>query len=77
MDPYPCQVVGGDIWLSTRTDEAEKAKSFCNKCPIKVECLTGAIERGEEWGIWGGQIIYKGKLTDHFVPSGRKKKPKP
>jgi hypothetical protein len=27
-----------------------------NKCPVRVECLTQAITRPEDWGIWGGTL---------------------
>jgi hypothetical protein len=32
----------------------ERAKTLCRRCPIQAECLTGAVERGEAWGVWGG-----------------------
>lgn len=30
------------------------AKAICKQCPIKVECLTYALESGQRFGIWGG-----------------------
>ena len=29
------------------------AKTVCRRCPVVTECLTYALEHGEE-GIWGG-----------------------
>ena len=30
------------------------AKEACAVCPVLTECLQGALERGEQWGVWGG-----------------------
>lgn len=30
------------------------AKENCRTCPVLVECLELALDRGEQWGIWGG-----------------------
>lgn len=30
------------------------ARSVCGECRFAVECLLGAVERGEKHGIWGG-----------------------
>lgn len=32
----------------------EAAKANCRTCPVLFECLTDALDRGEQWGIWGG-----------------------
>jgi len=34
--------------------QIEKAKAVCQRCPLLEECRTGALARGEEFGIWGG-----------------------
>jgi hypothetical protein len=26
----------------------------CSTCPFRLDCATGALERRERWGIWGG-----------------------
>ena len=30
------------------------AKAVCETCPVLMECLTYAIDRPEEYGVWGG-----------------------
>lgn len=30
------------------------AKDICRGCPVKAECLEGALERRERFGVWGG-----------------------
>ncbi|WP_073919489.1 WhiB family transcriptional regulator [Streptomyces sp. CB02009] len=31
-----------------------EAKKICATCPVIDACLRGALERGEETGVWGG-----------------------
>ncbi|WP_331720682.1 WhiB family transcriptional regulator (plasmid) [Streptomyces sp. NBC_01178] len=31
-----------------------RAKVICARCPLMASCLEGALERGEEYGVWGG-----------------------
>lgn len=32
------------------------AKAICAECPsgVKMDCLVGALERDERYGVWGG-----------------------
>ncbi|WP_439082145.1 WhiB family transcriptional regulator [Streptomyces sp. WL006] len=30
------------------------AKAICWRCPVRVECLTHALEWPETWGVFGG-----------------------
>jgi WhiB family redox-sensing transcriptional regulator len=34
--------------------EAEYAKSFCQACPVRSECLAYALTHREDYGVWGG-----------------------
>ncbi|MEV4975341.1 WhiB family transcriptional regulator [Streptomyces scopuliridis] len=36
------------------TSQVERAKAVCATCPLMENCLQGALERGEEHGVWGG-----------------------
>jgi WhiB family redox-sensing transcriptional regulator len=31
-----------------------EAKSICRRCPVAAECLTWALESGQDYGVWGG-----------------------
>jgi hypothetical protein len=30
------------------------ARNRCMNCPVRTECLTEALQRGEQFGVWGG-----------------------
>jgi Transcription factor WhiB. len=32
----------------------EMAKSVCRRCPLRADCLSYALETGDDWGIWAG-----------------------
>jgi WhiB family redox-sensing transcriptional regulator len=31
-----------------------EAKAVCRRCPVVTECLTWALECGQDAGVWGG-----------------------
>lgn len=31
-----------------------EAKTICNRCPVITQCLSWALETGQDAGIWGG-----------------------
>lgn len=33
---------------------AEEAKAYCRACPVVDDCLAGALQRREAFGVWGG-----------------------
>jgi WhiB family transcriptional regulator, redox-sensing transcriptional regulator len=33
---------------------AEPAKRICADCPVRIDCLSHALDHPEEQGIWGG-----------------------
>lgn len=45
---FPVSDVGPSI------EQIERAKSFCQNCPVLNECLREALEAGLDFGIWGG-----------------------
>jgi WhiB family transcriptional regulator, redox-sensing transcriptional regulator len=34
--------------------QIEEAKAFCQSCEVRTECLTWALETGQDAGVWGG-----------------------
>ncbi|GAA2748233.1 hypothetical protein GCM10009868_40450 [Terrabacter aerolatus] len=49
------------FWPATEAD-AEQARTVCRACPLVETCLAVARLR-LEWGVWGGQLLAKGRPT--------------
>jgi WhiB family redox-sensing transcriptional regulator len=73
--PLPCcEEENADLWFADNPAELERAKTLCGGCPVKDECLTGALRRGEPWGVWGGEIVQRGSVIARKRPRGRPSK---
>ena len=71
----PCrQADNPDLWFADAPADLEVAKTLCGGCPLKVECLAGALERAEPWGVWGGEIFERGAVVARKRPRGRPRK---
>jgi WhiB family transcriptional regulator, redox-sensing transcriptional regulator len=70
----PCRSGDADLWFAEAPKELERAKELCAACPIKAECLAGALERAEPWGVWGGEIFERGVVIPRKRPRGRPSK---
>jgi WhiB family redox-sensing transcriptional regulator len=66
-----------DLWFAASPADLEQAKQLCSACPITTACLAGALERGEPWGVWGGQIVIDGAVVARKRPRGRPRKHSP
>ncbi len=73
-DDLPCQRNDPDLWFAETPAELEKAKALCGTCPLRMDCLTGAIQREEPWGVWGGEIFERGTVVPRKRPRGRPRK---
>ena len=70
----PCRSDDADLWFAEAPKELERAKELCAACPIKAECLAGALQRAEPWGVWGGEIFERGVVIPRKRPRGRPSK---
>lgn len=70
----PCRRFDPDLWFADAPAELELAKSLCVDCPVRIECLAGAVERAEPWGVWGGEIFERGAVIARKRPRGRPRK---
>lgn len=43
-----------ELFFSVIREEQEIAKGICRECPCRRACLTEALERREDHGVWGG-----------------------
>jgi WhiB family transcriptional regulator, redox-sensing transcriptional regulator len=70
----PCRENEVDLWFSARPAEVELAKSLCAECPVRDLCFSGARDRQEPWGVWGGELFVDGVVVAHKKPRGRPRK---
>ena len=72
--PPPCRVEDPERWFAENPAQLEMAKAFCGDCPVRSACLAGALDRGEPWGVWGGEIFERGVVVARKRPRGRPRK---
>jgi WhiB family transcriptional regulator, redox-sensing transcriptional regulator len=67
----PCQREDPQLWFSERPADLESARTHCQSCPLRAPCLAGALDRGEPWGVWGGEIFEQGGVIARKRARGR------
>lgn len=70
----PCRVNDPELFFAESPADVEHAKALCLDCPIRTECLAGALERREPWGVWGGELFCQGVVIPRKRPRGRPRK---
>jgi WhiB family redox-sensing transcriptional regulator len=70
----PCRTYDADLWFADTPAELDRAKALCADCPVRAECLAGALARREPWGVWGGEIFERGAVIARKRPRGRPSK---
>jgi len=73
-ESLPCRRNDAELWFAESPADVELAKSLCQSCPVREECLAGALERHEPWGVWGGQLLVAGEIVARKRPRGRPRK---
>ena len=53
-DRARCLQYDPEIFFATRARAERRAKSICDRCPVRMECLTFALQSKVEFGVWGG-----------------------
>lgn len=51
------------LFFSDDPYDIARAKAICARCRVRQACLNGALERGELWGVWGGEILVDGEIV--------------
>jgi len=59
------------LFFSEEFVDIQRAKAICSTCTSKVDCLSGALERSEPWGVWGGELLAEGRVCATKRPRGR------
>jgi len=66
------------LFFSDDPMELARAKAICSRCVLRERCLAGALERGEEYGVWGGEMLVEGRIVAEKRRRGRPPKhPRP
>jgi len=69
----PCLSSPG-LFFAEQPDDLRRAKALCRQCPMRTACLGEALERGEPWGVWGGELFLHGMIIQDKRPRGRPRK---
>jgi WhiB family redox-sensing transcriptional regulator len=63
-----------ELFFAESPEDVETAKAMCRGCQARLACLTGALERREPWGVWGGELLMRGAIVPRKRPRGRPRK---
>jgi WhiB family redox-sensing transcriptional regulator len=63
-----------ELFFAQNPLDVVRAKSICAKCTVREACLTRALERGEPYGVWGGEFLYEGRVVALKRGRGRPRK---
>ena len=63
-----------ELFFAESPEDVECAKALCRGCPARIACLSGAVERSEPWGVWGGELFLRGEIVPRKRPRGRPRK---
>lgn len=67
----PCHNSDPELFFSEEKASIERAKSLCAPCPVRAECLKGALSREEPCGVWGGELFFDGEVIAERRGVGR------
>lgn len=70
----PCWQQDPDLFFAESPADVETAKAICIDCPVRLACLSGALDRREPWGVWGGELVVAGVVVPRKRPRGRPRK---
>jgi WhiB family transcriptional regulator, redox-sensing transcriptional regulator len=73
-EKLPCRVNDPELFFAESPADVEYAKTLCAVCPARLACLSGALEREEPWGVWGGEWFVQGVVVPRKRPRGRPRK---
>ncbi len=59
------------LFFSEDLMDIARAKAICVPCAVRELCLSVAVERREPVGVWGGELIRNGEVTQPQRGRGR------
>jgi WhiB family redox-sensing transcriptional regulator len=63
-----------DLFFAESPVDVARAKALCRDCPVRAACLAAALQRGEPWGVWGGELLLRGVIVPGKRARGRPRK---
>ena len=63
-----------DLFFAESPEDVTRAKALCLDCPVRASCLADALNRGEPWGVWGGELFLNGAIIPSKRARGRPRK---
>ena len=67
----PCHTADPETFFSEDEMQVVEAKSLCGGCPVRAQCLDGALSRQEPAGVWGGELFEEGRIIAKKRKAGR------
>ena len=67
----PCHTADPEMYFSDDELAIAEAKSLCGGCPVRTQCLEGALSRQEPTGVWGGELFEDGRIIARKRKAGR------
>ena len=67
----PCHTADPEIYFAEDELQVQEAKFLCGGCPVRVQCLAGALSRQEPAGVWGGELFEEGHIIAKKRKAGR------
>jgi hypothetical protein len=59
--PGLCSKVDPDTFFPEVGRNVREAKRICQDCPVRIDCLTWALDHSERYGVWGGKTYEERK----------------
>ena len=69
----PCRAEP-QLFFAEHPRDLDRARELCGRCPVRVACLARALQNGEPWGVWGGEIFDRGRIIADKRGRGRPRK---
>ena len=67
----PCHTADPELYFSEDEIQVQEAKALCGGCPVRAQCLEGALSRQEPAGVWGGELFEEGRIIAKKRKAGR------
>ncbi|MBW3645617.1 MAG: WhiB family transcriptional regulator [Actinobacteria bacterium] len=66
-----------ELFFSEDLYDIARAKHLCSTCALRRACLDAALARREPCGVWGGELLSKGRVLVLKRRRGRPPKQRP